>query len=781
MSDPAAPNSTGPVPPGLSERFRLERLLGRGGFGEVYLATDLKLRRQVALKVLHHKELDAQKRAGLEAEARTVAGLSHPGIVALYELLELPTASVMVMEYVSGQTLAERLESGPPLTLDEAVKLLARVARALAYAHKKGIVHLDLKPSNILLTEDDDPKILDFGLSQLAGGIAPDAERIFGTPHFMAPERIRNDRVSPASDIYAMGIILFLLCTGRLPFEGETRMAIFRAHLEDNPPDARAANPEVRPKLGNVLRRMLEKSPRRRLADAEQLAALLEEAGGGTLSVVEAAEAEKPLPPGEMEMLQYTVATDVLVPGLALPRNVVTEFMLCGSVCRGSALVRLGAYTRERLRMAFQGRVAGTSASTPSAATEEAAAHHVLVGRDASCRLGAAPTRGAAPTAAPKEQPCLLMRLGHAAAERRLLEANVALRVVQTREALIAGCTFDEPPAGINISARAMLKGTVLQEHLDLRHQYGRAPERIELEAGGPSLGHAAAIAVLERLREVMKRELELESLPVRLGTVELILGGMCDFLRNKPESDHDTAAQSWLKEEGEDKWQRLAMSAKAARRDRALKGALRLVSAVTEARAKHPSMAPPSPEPAAAAQPDVPGGIYSEGGGGSPAIEEVKRTVAPKPLTRLQRMGSRWHGTSLSMFPFTAKLPPVQLDLARYPSGDGFPGAYAGLWLDHVLTRGDLLTGLAPWREAWRRLEFATYLMWQFARGLTCMNRALDVTRIEIVDATRLLEFYYIFQNELGTLLEEDTTCRALWQDLAPHEPLAPALGPML
>src|SRR5688572_27610071 len=207
----------------LAGEYSLQRELGRGGMGVVYLARDVQLDRDVAIKVLpSHLARTAESRERFVREARTAAGLSHPHIVPIHRVGEAGGFVFFVMSYVDGETLGERLRTRGPLPPAEAARVLREVAWALAYAHGRGIVHRDVKPDNILLEGGTGRALVtDFGIAH--GGATPGPEtepgRIMGTAHFMSPEQAADEPIDGRSDLYSLGVVGYVAVSGRLPFE----------------------------------------------------------------------------------------------------------------------------------------------------------------------------------------------------------------------------------------------------------------------------------------------------------------------------------------------------------------------------------------------------------------------------------------------------------------------------------------------------------------------------------------------------------------------------------
>ncbi len=265
------------------ERYTLVRKIGEGGMGAVYLATHKELSRQVAVKFLRQGRFpagEALKR--MEREAWVCARLNHPCIVKLYDVNLHSPVPYMVFEYVDGTTLREYLDMhAEALSVAEVVRLFVKLCDALAYAHSNGIVHRDLKPENVLITAEGELKITDFGLAKCMGRkVTITAEGvIMGTPFYMSPEQIRGDELTPAVDVYAVGIMLYEALAGRVPFHSENGMAVLRAHLTRKPLSLKRAVKGVPVSLDRLVRKALEKEPSARWTSCAEMARALEEVG----------------------------------------------------------------------------------------------------------------------------------------------------------------------------------------------------------------------------------------------------------------------------------------------------------------------------------------------------------------------------------------------------------------------------------------------------------------------------------------------------------------------
>lgn len=273
----SAPHDPQTFPPGvLGDRYELGPVIGRGGMADVHRAHDRLLSRDVAVKVLRDVAPDADDRARFVTEARTLAGLAHPGLVVVLDAGFSHARPYLVMELVEGRTLAQAIDAGP---LDPArVRLVGeRLAESLEYAHHRGVVHRDVKPGNVLLTATDRVKLADFGVARLLGDVHHHTRtgQTVGTPAYLAPEQVRGEEVTPAVDIYSLGLVLLEALTGDRAFPGPaTEAAVARLH-------ARPAVPQhLEPELGRILAAMTETDPTARPTAAEVRAALRRTASG---------------------------------------------------------------------------------------------------------------------------------------------------------------------------------------------------------------------------------------------------------------------------------------------------------------------------------------------------------------------------------------------------------------------------------------------------------------------------------------------------------------------
>ncbi|HMF17443.1 MAG TPA: serine/threonine-protein kinase, partial [Gemmataceae bacterium] len=260
--------------------FELVEEIGRGGMGVVYKAWEKSLKRFVALKmILRGEHASGADLARFRGEAQSAAGLTHPNIVPVYKVDSENGQAYFSMKLVEGQTLSQRVKSGP-LPPRDAARYLAAVSRAVHHGHQKGILHRDLKPANILIDGDDQPLVTDFGLAKrVEGGVSlTGTGAIVGTPSYMAPEQAAGNQRNPgpAADIYSLGAILYELLTGRPPFLAATAVETLLLVRSEEPVRPRLLNPQIDPDLEFICRKCLEKNPEHRYASAQRLAEDLE-------------------------------------------------------------------------------------------------------------------------------------------------------------------------------------------------------------------------------------------------------------------------------------------------------------------------------------------------------------------------------------------------------------------------------------------------------------------------------------------------------------------------
>jgi beta-lactam-binding protein with PASTA domain/tRNA A-37 threonylcarbamoyl transferase component Bud32 len=277
-------------------RYRIIRKLGSGGMANVYLAEDEVLGRRVAIKILNDRHAaDDQFVERFRREAKNAAGLSHPNIVSIYDRGEAEGTYYIAMEYLEGRSLKERIVEDGPLPIRDAIEVTRQILRAIGFAHRRGIVHRDIKPHNVLLVQDGPGderfKVTDFGISRTTASQMTEAGSIVGTAQYLSPEQARGAPVDQRSDVYSVGIVLYELLTGMLPFTGETPLEIAMKHLSEVPKPPSELRPDVPPDLDMVVLRALAKDPADRFESAEEMERELARVAGGSGVTAETAEA----------------------------------------------------------------------------------------------------------------------------------------------------------------------------------------------------------------------------------------------------------------------------------------------------------------------------------------------------------------------------------------------------------------------------------------------------------------------------------------------------------
>jgi eukaryotic-like serine/threonine-protein kinase len=263
----------------VAERYELEELVGHGGMSSVYRAHDSLLERYVALKVLHEQySEDDDFVERFKREARSVAQLQHPSIVTVIDRGEQGGRQYIVFEYVEGENLKELVVRKGRLEVREALEIAIEVARALGFAHEHGIVHRDVKPQNVLLNGDGRPKVTDFGIARsldMDQGVTQTGT-VLGTSNYIAPEQASGKRVDQHSDIYSLGVVLYEMLTGEVPFPGESFVAVALKHVNEPPPSVLDVRRDVPLRIAQAVDRALEKDPERRFATMDDFASELE-------------------------------------------------------------------------------------------------------------------------------------------------------------------------------------------------------------------------------------------------------------------------------------------------------------------------------------------------------------------------------------------------------------------------------------------------------------------------------------------------------------------------
>jgi beta-lactam-binding protein with PASTA domain/predicted Ser/Thr protein kinase len=263
-------------------RYHIVRKLGSGGMATVYLAEDQELGRRVAIKILNERHAnDDQFVERFRREAKNAAGLSHPNIVSIYDRGEAEGTYYIAMEHLDGRNLKELIAARGPAPVHIVVEVGRQVLAALAHAHKNGIVHRDIKPHNVMVDGDRRVKVTDFGIARAGASQMTEAGSIVGTAQYLSPEQARGSQVDPRSDLYSVGVVLYELLTGKVPFTGDSPVEIAMRHLSDTPPPPSEVKDGIPHELDMVVMRALAKDPETRYQSAEEMNADLERVARG--------------------------------------------------------------------------------------------------------------------------------------------------------------------------------------------------------------------------------------------------------------------------------------------------------------------------------------------------------------------------------------------------------------------------------------------------------------------------------------------------------------------
>jgi len=265
------------VPEIVDQRYRILSRLGSGGMAEVYCAQDLQLGRKVALKLLHRRfAQDGDFVERFRREASAAAGLQHTHVVGVYDRGEWDDTYYIAMEYLEGRTLKQIISDHGPLAPLAAIDIAVQILKAARFAHRRGIIHRDIKPHNVILDEEGRAKVTDFGIARAGPSDMTETGSIMGTAQYLSPEQAQGHAVSASSDLYSIGIVLYEMVAGRLPFNGESAVTIALKQVSEAPVPPSAHNPAVPPELDAIVLRALEKDPAHRFADADEFGAALE-------------------------------------------------------------------------------------------------------------------------------------------------------------------------------------------------------------------------------------------------------------------------------------------------------------------------------------------------------------------------------------------------------------------------------------------------------------------------------------------------------------------------
>jgi eukaryotic-like serine/threonine-protein kinase len=292
-------------------RYRILRKLGSGGMANVYLAEDEDLGRRVAIKILSERYAnDESFNERFRREAKSAASLSHPNIVSIYDRGEADGIPYIAMEVIEGRSLKELILTRGPLPLATAIDYTHQILDALRFAHRNGIIHRDIKPHNILLGAENRAKVTDFGIARAGASQMTEVGSIMGTAQYLSPEQARGAPVTAASDLYSVGIVLYEMLTGQVPFSGDSAIEIAMKHLNETPRPPSSLRPELTPELDQVVLRALAKNPEDRYQASEEFSADLDRVEAGIPIAPETSAAATAILSGGFE----TSATQVIPP-----------------------------------------------------------------------------------------------------------------------------------------------------------------------------------------------------------------------------------------------------------------------------------------------------------------------------------------------------------------------------------------------------------------------------------------------------------------------------------
>ena len=261
----------------LDGRYELERKIGEGGMARIYAGRDLRLNRRVAIKIPHsHYANDADFLERFRHEAQAAAMLAHPNIVDVYDVGKDGEISYIVMEFVEGTDLKTRILREAPMPVAEAVAIAQQIAHGLHAAHRAGMVHRDIKPQNVIVTHDGQARVTDFGVAKSHLSTALTETGVsFGTVDYLSPEQAQGRPATPQSDVYSLGVVLYEMLTGKLPFSGDSAVAVAMKHVTEEPTPPRRLNPHIPPGLEALVLRAMAKDPAERPQGAQEFARLL--------------------------------------------------------------------------------------------------------------------------------------------------------------------------------------------------------------------------------------------------------------------------------------------------------------------------------------------------------------------------------------------------------------------------------------------------------------------------------------------------------------------------
>src|SRR5436309_2825675 len=269
----------------IDGRYKVVSRLGAGGMADVFLAEDEQLGRKVALKLLYQRFAeDPGFVERFRREAQAAAGLQHPNVVSVYDRGAYDGTYYIAMEYLPGRSLKQLIRAEAPLDPIRAIDITLQILKAARFAHRRGVIHRDLKPHNVIVDDSDNAKVTDFGIARAGASDMTETGSIMGTAQYLSPEQAQGHAVSAGSDLYSIGAVLYEMRTGRVPFDAESAVTIALKHVSEAPTTPTTVNPAVPPELEHVVMWALNKNPGDRPHDADQFIAALETAKAAILS-----------------------------------------------------------------------------------------------------------------------------------------------------------------------------------------------------------------------------------------------------------------------------------------------------------------------------------------------------------------------------------------------------------------------------------------------------------------------------------------------------------------
>ena len=269
----------------IDGRYRVLSRLGAGGMADVFCAEDQQLGRKVAVKLLHRRFAeDPGFVERFRREAQAAAGLQHPNVVGVYDRGSYDDTYYIAMEYLPGRSLKQLIRQEAPLDSVRAIDITIQILKAARFAHRRGVIHRDLKPHNVIIDDSDHAKVTDFGIARAGASDMTETGSIMGTAQYLSPEQAQGHAVSAASDLYSVGVVLYEMLTGRVPFDGESAVTIALKHVSESPPPPSVLIPAIPPELEQVVLWSLNKNPADRPADADQFITVLEQVKAQILS-----------------------------------------------------------------------------------------------------------------------------------------------------------------------------------------------------------------------------------------------------------------------------------------------------------------------------------------------------------------------------------------------------------------------------------------------------------------------------------------------------------------